>query len=935
MDFTKYIVAVLFLSFFMSTAQNDVIKIDAKFNFTKREIQIQQEINYHNRTNQFLDTLFFHNWANGYKNKYTPLSKRLIEDYDKSLYFAKFEKRGFSDIKGISSNYVPTKWETDKNTPDIVRVILNESLQPKDSATITFTYIVKVPEDIFTSYGRVDNTYNLRFWYITPAVYEQQWKVMSNLNMDDLYMDPADYIINLTAPEGLNINTDLDLYETFEAPNNVYHLTGKNRVDVELNLTVFNDFKVFNTDPVKVITNLNGTILIDQIKTDILNRELSFIEKYLGSYPHEKLLVNRISYDKNPIYGLNQLPKMFNPFSGAFEWDIKMFKALTRKYLENTVLVNRRKDAWILDGIQTFLMIKYVEQYYPEIKAMGNISKIWGVRNYSIAKLNFNDKYPFVYQFAARKNYDQALTTSTDSLSNFNRKIVNRYKAGIGLQYLNEYLNDSIVFKSIKEFYLLNLVKTTKSDSFRELITAKTDKDVSWFFGNYLQSKKKIDYTIKKIDPIGDSLTIVIKNKRNFTAPVALYGLQKRDVKFRKWLTGIDSTASITIPKGDYDRISLNYEYLYPELNLRDNWKNLKGLFNRPIQFRFFKDVEDPYYNQVFYNLYSGYNFYEGILFGPRLYNESVFKKKWLYKITPTYGIKSKKITGSFSFVYQHIPEETSIYRFTTGISGSQRLYAPNLAYKRLTPFINLEFKRKSLRDVGGKSLFARYVMVDRETEPGSPVLETDKYNLFNIRFNYSQPNIIKDLRYNFDLQLADKFSKIAMDFRYRKLTDVHRQFDFRAFFGVFLHNETEGNDFSFSLDRPTDYLFDYNFLGRSEQSGFFSQQIIIAEGGFKSIFENPYANRWMFTTNGSFSVWRWIEIYADAGVYKNKYIDPVFRYDSGIRLNFVHNILEVYFPMQSSLGFEPSQPNYSSKIRFVLTLDPKRIFNFIRRGFF
>ena len=652
----------------MTSAQNDVIKIDAKFNFTKREIQIQQEINYHNKTSQFLDTLFFHNWANGYKNKYTPLSKRLIEDYDKSLYFAKLEKRGFSDIKGISSNYVSTKWETDKNTPDIVRVVLNEPLQPKDSATITFTYIVKVPEDIFTNYGRVDNTYNLRFWYITPAVYEQQWQVMSNLNMDDLYMDPADYIINLTAPEGLNINTDLDLYETFEAPNNVYHLSGKNRVDVELNLTVFNDFKVFNTDPVKVITNLNGTILIDQIKTDILNRELSFIEKYLGSYPHEKLLVNRISYDKNPIYGLNQLPKMFNPFSGAFEWDIKMFKALTRKYLENTVLVNRRKDAWILDGIQTFLMIKYVEQYYPEIKAMGNISKIWGVRNYSIAKLNFNDKYPFVYQFAARKNYDQALTTSTDSLSNFNRKIVNRYKAGIGLQYLNEYLNDSIVFKSIKEFYLLNLVKTTKSESFKELITAKTEKDVSWFFGNYLQSKKKIDYTIKKIKPTDDSLTIVIKNKRNFTAPIALYGLQKRDVKFRKWLTGIDSTASITIPKGDYNRISLNYEYLYPELNLRDNWKNLKGLFNRPIQFRFFKDVEDPYYNQVFYNLYSGYNYYEGIIIGPRLYNESVFKKKWLYKITPTYGTKSKKITGSFSFVYQHIPEETSIYRFTTGI---------------------------------------------------------------------------------------------------------------------------------------------------------------------------------------------------------------------------------------------------------------------------
>jgi len=317
----------------MSVAQNNIIKINAKLNFQKWEIQMQQEIKYYNNSNDILDTLYFHNWANSYKNRRTPLSKRLIEDYDKSLYFAKANTRGFSDIKGISRNNLPTKWEIDKNSPDIIRVILDKGLQPNDSTTISLTYVVKVPEDIFTRYGRVNNTYNLRFWYITPVVYDQDWHFMSNLNMDDLYMDPADYIINLTTPEGINVNTDLELSKTVDTPYNIYHLTGKNRVDIELNITVFNDFKTFKTEPVQVITNLNGTILEDQIKTDIISRELSFIERHLGSYPHDKLLVNRISYDKNPIYGLNQLPKMFNPFSGAFEWDIKMFKALTRKYL--------------------------------------------------------------------------------------------------------------------------------------------------------------------------------------------------------------------------------------------------------------------------------------------------------------------------------------------------------------------------------------------------------------------------------------------------------------------------------------------------------------------------------------------------------------------------------------------------------------------------
>jgi len=90
------------------------------------------------------------------------------------------------------------------------------------------------------------------------------------------------------------------------------------------------------------------------------------------------------------------------------------------------------------------------------------------------------------------------------------------------------------------------------------------------------------------------------------------------------------------------------------------------------------------------------------------------------------------------------------------------------------------------------------------------------------------------------------------------------------------------------ALDRPTDYLFDYNYLGRSESSGFYSQQIIIAEGGFKSRLESPFANNFMFTNNTSLSVWRWIEAYGDIGLIKNKNETTRFVYDAGIRLNLV-----------------------------------------------
>ena len=151
-----------------------------------------------------------------------------------------------------------------------------------------------------------------------------------------------------------------------------------------------------------------------------------------------------------------------------------------------------------------------------------------------------------------------------------------------------------------------------------------------------------------------------------------------------------------------------------------------------------------------------------------------------------------------------------------------------------------------------------------------------------------------------------------------------------------FISNKNSNNDyFDFSLDRPTDYLYDYNYYGRSENNGFFSQQIIINEGGFKSKLPVSYANQWLSTFNASVGIWRWFEVYNDVGFVKNKNKSVYFAYENGVRLNFIQDILEVYFPFYSNLGWEVTAPQYSSKIRFVLVIKPKRIYNFVKRGFY
>ncbi len=936
----KHTLIILFILCFLglqTVAQDNAIKIKATLKTADNTLNIQQEIKYTNTSKDTLKFIYLHNWPNSFRNRKTTLSKRLLDDYDHRLHFAEKSRRGFTKIISIQENYNPVSVNT-QDESDILKIPLKKPLLPNQTTVIDATYKVKLPDIIFTGYGAGVYNYYLKYWYLIPAVYQNgRWQTMENINLDDLYSEPYNYNISFTAPARFTLTSNLHITSSI-LKNNLLHyeMQCSTTNDAEIYLRIDNNFEEFSTSEVAIYTDIQSTNLNKELKSQILNRAFNFIEDNLGDFPYPKIVLTQAAYDKNPIYGFNQLPKAFHPFNDTFEWDIKMFKALSEKFIDRSLLFNLRNDAWLADGLQTYLMIQYVNTYYKDVKAIGNLSKMWGLRSFNIAKLNFNSKYPFVYQFAARKNLDQALTTRTDSLSNFNRKIVNKYKAGMGLKYLEAYLGDAVLKQTIKNFYRKFKLKKVSSLDFEKLLKSKTNKDISWFFNDYIHTSKKIDYTISKAQITGDSIVVTIKNKRNITTPVSLYGIKGKSVRYKKWFSGIDSLRTVKIPKKDIDKVVLNYDYLYPELNLSNNWKKLnKSLFNRPLQFRFLKDIEDPYYNQVFYNVYGNYNFYDGLILGPRIYNETFLNKNFLYKITPTYGFKSKTITGSFSAKYKYLPENSSIYQISAGISGSSFHYAPDLLFSKITPFIAIEFNRKSLRDVGGKALMLRFVSVNREKNIYSDPTDISKYDVLNLRYGFSKPEIVRDLRYYFDLQLDKKFSKISFDFRYRKLTDKNRQIDFRLFAGTFIHNKTQGNFFSFALDKPTDYLFDYNYLGRSETSGFLSQQIILNEGGFKSKLSHNFANQFILTTNQSISIWRYAEVYTDFGLVKNKGEKMHFLYDSGMRLNIAHELFEVYFPFYSNNGWEIAQPNYNTKIRFILTTDIASVIKVMKRGFF
>ncbi len=900
--------------------------IIAVLNDSIRTFNIQHKIEYENSSEDTLTAIYLNDWANSYKDKSTPLAKRFAEDYLRRFHFAKPEERGHTKIYSVNNEYlIPYTWSRPSDAQDIIKIELDKPLLPGERKFINLLYSVKIPSEKFTRYGYDDlGNFKLNYWYVTPAVYKDGWQIYSDKNLGNQYTPPVNVKIKLSTRPYLYVASPLktDRFVTEDTYKTTY-LSGENSVSSQLYLTKSYRFESLKANSTEIITNLEDEGLAPEIKEQLLSRIMQFLERRLGEYPHSSLMLTRDEYLNNPVYGLNQLPSFIRPFPDGFQYDIKQLKTITNQFIKNTILVNPRNEQWVYDAILISLISDYVDEYYPHMKLIGSLSDVIGVRWFHASDLEFNDQYPFLYLHMARKNIDQPLSTAQDSLVKFNKNIANAYKAGAGLKYLESYLQSNAVKKSISEFYNSKVLKPASENDFLEILKKNTNKDISWFKNDYIKTNEKIDFKISRLRKTKDSLYVTIKNKRDNNMPIPLYGLKDGEIVSKMWVDDINGSKEVTIPRDSIDRLALNYEGIAPEVNQRDNYKGVTKLFNKPIQFRLFQDFEDPRYSQFFFMPEFNYNLYDGISIGPKLYNKTFLDKNFEWKVSPKYGFTSKTIVGSASATYTSYLDDENLFAMRFGLAGNRFSYGYDLFYEKFTPFVGLYFRNSYLRDNQRQSLTFRNVNVKQDQDPLN-LVEQPKYNVVNLGYSYSDTNLIDYLRGSVDYQIAKNFSKASITLEYRKLfKSSNRQLNLRFFAGTFLFNDETDNDyFSFALDRPTDYLFDYNYYGRSQASGLFSQQIIVAEGGFKSQLQPEFANQWISTVNGSTNLWKWIYAYGDLGVVKNEGIKPKFVYDSGIRLSFVADYFEVFLPVYSNLGWEIAQKNYDEKVRFIVTLD-------------
>ena len=909
-NFLNFFVLIILIFPINIFAQNiNLYNINANLNSESKTLEINQIMKFKNTSDISLKEIILEDWSNSYVDNRTNLAKRISDEYSRSFSFAKKKQRGSTKIKTINSVYIDS-WRRSSNTSDIIEVHLNKSLKPGESIELEINYTVKLPDSKFTGYGFDNDNFYLKNWLIVFSnISNSNWYSQSNLNLDDQSLKRSGYKLRISFDKDYYLFSNLIKNNT-EVINNLksVSLSGSGIKDVRINLLIEENYKRFQNNKNEIETDIFKSSSLEdaEIKVDRVN---NFVKDYFNDHSNIKLLVPKIDYDSNPFYGLNQLPSFISPFSDEFLEEIIFLKSFVINYLNHIINLNKRESHWIYKGLEIFIINKYINDFYPNVKFLGRLSGISFLENYEVSKIDFNDLFLNYSEYVQRLNLHQTDDQSSEYLTRINQEIASPYHSGVGLTYIENLIGEKDFRNLIEKINNINTRKELNS-----LFLNYNKADLSWFIDDYIGKRQSLDLKFKRFN----KNELQVEEKNNISIPYSI-GFLKNDSIIQK--NDFEDYNKIEVPNIDFDYIVINPIVSLPESNKSNNWVYNKSKSNlKPLRIKLIGDLENPKYKALYLRPEVTYNLYDGISPGFNILNKGLKNKPFSYEVFTQYASKEETLVGSLNFKYQINNEVKNNYSTVFNLFYTTNHFDENLRYQVFSPSIRVNFRdNKNLRSKIKKSFTLSLFNVNKDTYVQSNN-SLDNYSIYNLGYYYSDIGIIRYLKSSINTEFSDNFGKINLVFDYRKLLKSNRQFQARVYLGKFFWNNDQFDNFNYNLGRSSGYLFSQNYLGRSERTGLLSQQFIMAGGGFKSFFNDPTTNNFILTSNLNVGIWKWIEGYLDIGILKDSGEDSRYYYGTGLRLNLLPDFFELYFPISSSNGFELNDFRYNNKIRFIVS---------------
>ena len=146
----------------------------------------------------------------------------------------------------------------------------------------------------------------------------------------------------------------------------------------------------------------------------------------------------------------------------------------------------------------------------------------------------------------ARRNLEQPVNLAATDYSQMNYGSIIYNKAAHGFNYLRAYLGDSLFDSIMHDYYRTWKYRHPCPDDLRAIFESHTEKDLSWFFDDFLGTTKRLDYKIVRLE----NQKLLIKNKGELKAPLLIAGMTGDSIFSEKWEDGFEGKKWINTSTG-------------------------------------------------------------------------------------------------------------------------------------------------------------------------------------------------------------------------------------------------------------------------------------------------------------------------------------------------------------------------------------------------
>jgi hypothetical protein len=965
-----------------------------------------EKIIYHNNSTSVLDSIVIHLWPNAYKNVDTELAKQKYESGSTVIKYASIQERGYIDSLNFKIDDQKVKWNYFNNHLDIAILYLNKPLKPKQKIVIETPFFVKIPSAQFSRLGHVGQSYQITQWFPKPAVFDGNgWHPLYYLDQGEFYSEFGSYDVKITLPENYVIMATGDLIngeKELEFLNKKAQLTEQKikkselptkdslgRKDmsfpkssdkfktVHFKQNNVHDFAWFADKRYHV---LSGEVELPKSKRKVktwalftnqeahlwtksieyLNDATNYFSKWVGEYPYNHVTAVDGTISAGGGMEYPNITVIGNSYT-AHALETVIIHEVGHNWFYGILGSNERDNAWMDEGMNTYIEIRYMEEKYD-----GQFMKI------PFLKLKDKNIQEATYQFNASRNYDQPLKMGSEYFTEFNYGGMVYAKTGIGFHYLKGYLGEETFDRCMNNYFDLWKFKHPKPSDIREVFEKVSGKKLDWFFNGYINTSIKTDYAFKSLKKINErDYLLKIKNKTGYTSPVLIQSIKNNndtnEIIEEFWMDGFKKDTSIVIStKNNPDQFVMDINQTTTDFNHSKNTLNTSGLFKtwKPIGFKLIPYDNNSTKNFINWLPILGYNYNNKTMLGLSLYNKSIFAKKTEFLIAPMYSFENRAVFG-IGEISQNINTKSIFPKIELGYkirSFSNQLNASitNDRWLKQELFSEFRIKERKVRYSPTQRLLLRAIKIDDHRSSGNFILpmESVKQTAYYGQFKYSleSKQVLKpkslELNYTYGYDNENKRSLVSsLQLTGNYHLNYNRNLDaikVRVFAGYNFNTfDSRYNLYLKGQDGENDYLYDRTYISRNGiYPNTFSQQTSQTHGAFKINCNG--SGEWLIASNFLIELPKLpLGFFIDFGAYpyvKNNTNQVELLYNSGLFFNIKVNkkpFLAVYMPLFYSKEIDDSyvfktQDRFSDigllqKITFVLNLNEINPFTIIK----